>query len=189
MNEASAAADQLTREGLQAAEMAAKLTALGAKNLAALVMALLKDNEKLAGKTNLKRLLRDGKELKVIPLSEEKRAAFSAEAKRYGVLFSVIHNKESGDIDVLVRAEDAAKINRIFERIGYNGLSEPTEDAAKKQAARAPRESVSQARGQSWSDDIPLMDMTEKSVRKRLEQLRRGRAPVEAPVKNQMKER
>ena len=46
MSEASAAADQLTREGIQFTEMTAKLTALGAKNLAALVMALLKDKDR-----------------------------------------------------------------------------------------------------------------------------------------------
>ena len=65
MSEASAAADQLTREGIQFTEMTAKLAGLGAKNLAALVMALMKDSEKLAGKTSLRRLLQDGKELKL----------------------------------------------------------------------------------------------------------------------------
>ena len=120
MSEASAAADQLTREGIQFTEMTAKLAGLGAKNLAALVMALLKDNEKLAGKTSLRRLLQDGKELKVIPLPKDKIAAFTREAKRYGVLFTIINDKESGEVDLLVRAEDAAKINRIFERINYD---------------------------------------------------------------------
>ena len=51
-------ADLMVREGIQITESALKLAGLGAKNLAAWLIALANDNQKLAGKTNLKRLMR-----------------------------------------------------------------------------------------------------------------------------------
>lgn len=180
MSEASAAADQLTREGIQAAEMAAKLAGLGAKNLAALVMALLKDNEKLSGKTSLRRLLQDGRELKVIPLPKEKIEMFTREAKCYGVLFSIINDKESNEVDLLVRAEDAAKINRIFERIHYNEVAEP--EAEKNADARARLENGSRVRGQNLLPEPPRIPLIEErpSVRETL-RLMQPRKQKDAP--------
>ena len=60
-------ADLMVREGIQITESALKLAGLGAKNLAALLIALANDNQKLAGKTNLKRLIHDGEELTIFP--------------------------------------------------------------------------------------------------------------------------
>lgn len=178
MSEASAAADQLTREGIQFTEMTAKLAGLGAKNLAALVMALMKDSEKLAGKTSLRRLLQDGKELKVVPLPKDKIAAFTREAKRYGVLFSIINDKESNEVDLLVRAEDAAKINRIFERIHYDELAEP--EAEKNADARARLGNGSRVRGQNLLPEPTHMPLIEErpSVR---ETIRLLKSPASQP--------
>ena len=80
----------MTREAVKLSEEAVKLSALGAKNLAALCLAMAKDNRKLKGKTKLKRLLTEGKELRVFDLKEEDVSAFAKEAKTYGILFSAI---------------------------------------------------------------------------------------------------
>ena len=58
-------ADMVVRESIQITESAVKLAGLGAKNLAALLMAVAKDNPKLSGKTGLKRLIQDGEELAI----------------------------------------------------------------------------------------------------------------------------
>ena len=68
MNTGGDAADLMVRESIQITESSIKLAGLGAKNLAALLIALAQDNQKLQGKTTLKRLLSEGKELKVFPL-------------------------------------------------------------------------------------------------------------------------
>ncbi|MGI6777099.1 MAG: PcfB family protein [Acetivibrionales bacterium] len=48
---------------------------------------------------------------------------FQYEAKRYGVLYCALRDKKSldGMCDIMVRVEDASKINRIVERfkLGY----------------------------------------------------------------------
>ena len=53
MSQGSEAADQMVKESIQLSEAAVKLTALGAKNLAALCLALANENQKLAGKTKM----------------------------------------------------------------------------------------------------------------------------------------
>ena len=97
-------ADLMVREGIQITESALKLAGLGAKNLAALLIALANDNQKLAGKTNLKRLIHDGEELTIFSVKQEDLKGFQMEAKRYGVLFYPIINKveKTGTVEIMV---------------------------------------------------------------------------------------
>ena len=87
MSTSGETADLMVREGIQITESAVKLAGLGAKNLAALLIALANDNQKLSGKTNLKRLIHDGEELTIFSVKREDLKGFQMEAKRYGVLF------------------------------------------------------------------------------------------------------
>lgn len=66
-------------------------------------------------------LLRSGKELRVFDLKEQDLTAFKREAKKYGILFSVIKDtaSDSGHVDILAKAEDVSKLNRVFERMHY----------------------------------------------------------------------
>ncbi len=148
MNNGGEAADQMVREGIQITEAAVKLSALGAKNLAAIALALAKDNPKVRGRTRLNRLLRDGKELKVFQIKAGDLTEFKRQANHYGVLFSAIRDKTSGGelIDVLARAEDVSKLNRIFERMGYP-MPERKVIERKKEPARRPSENGSMTRG------------------------------------------
>lgn len=54
MSTSGETADLVVKESIQITESAVKLAGLGAKNLAALLIAIAKDNPKLAGKTGLK---------------------------------------------------------------------------------------------------------------------------------------
>ena len=148
MSTSGETADLMVREGIQITESAVKLAGLGAKNLAALLIALANDNQKLSGKTNLKRLIHDGEELTIFSVKREDLKGFQMEAKRYGVLFYPIVNKveKTGTVEIMAKARDAKQINRIFERMGYP--APVREDAAvKKENARAPSESSLKERG------------------------------------------
>ena len=135
MSQGSEAAEQFTHEAIKITESAAKLTALGAKNLALLCIALVNENPKLAGKTKMAKLLKSGKELKVFDVKETDMATFAALCKQYGILFSGIKNSldENGFIDVLTRAEDVSKINRVLEKMNY-GTQKGMEDKVPKKA-------------------------------------------------------
>lgn len=118
MNTSSDAAEQVIRISLQGIEVAARLSGSGAKNVAALLVAIAKDKQKVRGKTTLTNMLKSGRPLKVFSIKTEDLKKFSEEAKRYGVLFSAIveKNNKDGMVDILTREEDSSKINRIVER-------------------------------------------------------------------------
>lgn len=90
MNTGGDAAERLVRDSLMITEEAVKLAGLGAKNLAALLVALAKEEEKTHGPTRLTRLLRSGEELKLLPIKSEDLRQFRQLAKEYGVLFCPI---------------------------------------------------------------------------------------------------
>lgn len=88
MSTSGETADLVVKESIQITESAVKLAGLGAKNLAALLVALAKDNPKLAGKTGLKRLIQDGEELTIFSVKQEDLKGFQMESKRYGCCFA-----------------------------------------------------------------------------------------------------
>ena len=124
MSISSDSAEQMTRMMLEGTEVTLKITGEGAKELLAIIYAILKDNTKTKGKTTLTNLLKSGKELKVFTVKKDELATFIREAKRYGILYSAIVNKEKDDgiVDIMVRTEDASKINRIVERFKLSSV-------------------------------------------------------------------
>lgn len=120
MSYSSEAADQVVRLSLNGVEVAAKLSGSAAKQLAIMLYAILRDQKKTKGKIRLTNMLRSGKELKVFAVKDGDLEKFCVEAKKYGVLYCVLKDKNASDgiTDIMVRAEDAAKVNRIFTRFG-----------------------------------------------------------------------
>lgn len=118
MNTAGDAAEQVVRMSLNGVEVAAKITGAGAKELAALIYAIMRDQKRTKGKARLSTLLRSDKPLKVFAVKDNELETFCREAKKYGVLYCVLKDKNANDglTDIMVKAEDASKINRIFER-------------------------------------------------------------------------
>lgn len=68
---------------------------------------------------NLTRLLRDGKPLKFFVVPEERMKEFAVEGNARGLLFVPVKDKtkEDGKIEIAVWAEDAAKVNRVLEKM------------------------------------------------------------------------
>lgn len=126
MNQSSEAAEQIVRISLEGFEVAARITGNGAKDIAALLLAIMKDKTKTSGKTRLANMLKSGKELKVFSVKQEDFKKFTEEAKRYGVLYSALINKNTKDgiIDIMVKSEDASKINRIVQRFNLARFDE-----------------------------------------------------------------
>ena len=118
MNTSSDAAEQLVRISLNTVEVAAKITGNGAKNVAVMLYAIMKDQKQTKGKTRLNNMLKSGQPLKIYAVRDQDLQKFCTEAKKYGVLYCVLKDKnaEDGMTDIMVREFDSAKINRIFER-------------------------------------------------------------------------
>lgn len=164
MNNGGDAAEQIVRLSLEGFEVAAKISGTGAKNVAVLLYALMKDKQKTAGKTNLTNMLKSGKELKVFSIKASEFQKFTQEAKRYGVLYSALINKRDknpdGIIDIMVRAEDASKINRIVERFklaGYDEVSIRSEiEKTRKQKQRGKQPKSSEDKIKDEIKDKPI---------------------------------
>lgn len=122
MTQSGEVADLMVKEGIQVTEEAAKLAALGAKNLAAIVMALLKEDNKMQGMTNLKNLLKSEKPLCILQIKKEDLPKFKSNAKNYGVLFTAVSDKQdkSGFLDIIAKQEDVPQLNHIIDKLGLN---------------------------------------------------------------------
>lgn len=173
MNTSGETAELVVKEGIQITESAVKLAGLGAKNLAALLIAIAKENPKLSGKTGLKRLIQDGEELTIFSVKQEDLKGFQMESKRYGVLFYPVINKveKTGTVEIMAKAKDAKQINRIFERMGYP--APVREDAAKKASARAPSENSSKERGNDARISTEMASEKKPSVRAKMQELKK----------------
>lgn len=118
MNLGSDPADQVVRYTLEGSEFALKMTGTAAKNFAVFVAAVLRDQKRTRGKTNLTRLLRAGKPLKFFSVPEERMREFTQEAKRHGLLFVPMRDRTNpGSIEIAIWADDAAKVERIIDRM------------------------------------------------------------------------
>ena len=174
MNNAGDAAEQIVRLSLEGTEVALRLTGSAAKNIAAALYTIAKnkDRNKIKGHQRLSAMLKSGKELKVFTISEDHLKQFATEAKRYGVVYCALRGKEKssdGMVDVMVRAEDASKINRIVERFKLATVDTASikhdieKSRAEKESAPTPPE---QAASQKDAEDLLLDELLGAPIQK-----------------------
>ena len=148
MNTSGEAADQVVRMSLEVGEAALKISGAGAKQLAVLLYAILKEQKKTKGRARLETLVRSGKPLTVFSVKESDLKKFVQEAKRYGILYCAVRDPKGssdGMVDIMVKEEDAPRINRIVERFKFASV---TEAAQIKTEIQKSREEKSQAKGE-----------------------------------------
>lgn len=207
MNTSGEVADLMVKEGIQITESAAKLAGLGAKNLAAIIVALLKDESRMQGKTNLKQLLKSDKPLCILQIKETDLKKFNSEAKKYGVLFTAVSDKtnNTGLCDVIAKQEDVTKLNYIMEKLGYtapaaeekNSFDDRVDADNSQHDVDRTKEKNSNPRGREYRSehrytkrgDTERADRnTKDSVRDRLNDIKARRvADGKAPVRSRAK--
>lgn len=173
MNNSGDAAEQIVRMSLEGTEVALKLTGSAAKNIAAAIYSVLKnrDKTKTKGRQRLTAMLKSGKELKVFTISEEHLKQFATEARRYGVVYCALRGKDKSDdgfVDVMVRAEDASKINRIVERFKLSTVDAASikSDIQKNRTEKADEPSAPEKDIPDIGDDALLDDLMTKPIQK-----------------------
>ena len=95
MNNGGDAAEQVVRLSLEGFEVAARLSGSAAKNIALLLVSVLKQEQKTKGKARLTNMIKSGKELKVYTVQQKDLKEFTKHAKKYGVLYTVLRDKNS----------------------------------------------------------------------------------------------
>lgn len=122
MDTSGEAANQVVRMSMEVGEAVLKISGKGAKQLAVLLYAILKEQKKTRGRARLETLVRSGRPLTVFSVKESDLKKFVQEAKRYGVLYCAVRNprgNRDGMVDIMVKEEDAPRINRIVERFQF----------------------------------------------------------------------
>lgn len=161
MSISSDSAEQLIRLYFEGAEFLLKISGSATKNIVAALYAMSKDKKASKGKTRLVNMLKSDKELKIFSIKKNEMKIFAKQAKGYGVLYCALINKKNKNfddmIDIMVRAEDAPKINRIIERFNLT-----TVDKAKIVQDEINKEL--QEKGKDISENTPDKGIEEKNV-------------------------
>lgn len=192
MNNSGDAAEQIVRLSLEGMEVTAKLTGTAAKHIAVILLSVLKQEQKTRGKARLSSMIKSGKELKVFAVPQGELKKFIQHAKQYGVLYCVLKDKENENpdaiVDIIARAEDAAKIQRIFDRfeigkvkhISFNGEDEKdiehtnNADADKKEAERPFGEKTNKdSPSEKRLENADMQNNKRTSVKEKLNKYRR----------------
>ena len=195
-------ADLMVKESLQAGETAVRLVASGIKNVAALLIALAQSDRQIIGKTSIKKLTKDPSPAMVLPLKAKDVEQFSKLAKEYGVLYVIARpkGKEGADVDIISNERNSAKLNALFQAMGYPLPEQPKEQDkeskegdAKKAAPRAQQGRSSPERGngskaQTRTPDAPQPE-GKPSVRGRLAALQAASKSMEKSAPVRQKER
>lgn len=147
MDATDQAAEQVVRIALAGGETAVRLTGSAAANVAAALAAAAASGGRTKGRARLQTMLRTGRELRVFRLPRGQLEGFAREARRYGVLYAVVRGEGDGPADLIVKAEDASKINRIAERLSLGTVEAPpppAEGARPDRRGRPPRREASE---------------------------------------------
>lgn len=187
MNVSSDAAEQIVRMSLEGVEVVLKVTGQGAKLAAVRLAAALKEEEKTRGRSRITSMARTGKPLKVYEIQQKDLKTFAYEARRYGVLYSVLRDKNSkgdeGTVDIVTRVEDASKIQRITERFKLSTIDAADVNSdydrllpkrGNPTTARTENESLSEPNSKEADRSHQAISNTEKpSVKEKLEGYRK----------------
>ena len=188
------AADQMVSYAFKGGEVVLRLTGDGAKNLAIYLANLLKQDGPSKGKTTLKRMIADGKELSVQRIDVSEIPYFNEQAKKYGVMFVAVKDSKAvdGKCDIMFRTEDSARVNRIFDRLAIS--EHPDVAHIKSEIIRTKEEKENPTKARKGDPNLSApssrkADDTERSklsVREQLRGLRKEREgkPIPAPVKS-----
>lgn len=177
MDVSAEAAELVVKESVQVAESAVKLAGTGLKNVAALLLALSRQDYKAVGQVNAARLARDPNPPLVIQIKKEDLRRFQKIAnKEIGVLYLPVKKRgtDSGIVNIISTETYAASLNYIMEMLGYPAPVKKQGDSSRKKAsARAQQEKFSTGRGIGSKQSQTAADTEQKpSVKARLEQLK-----------------
>lgn len=194
MSQHGEAAEQVvnmaTNAAVKTAECAAEIVGKGTLFLATFLLAVLKDQKKTKGRTRIQSF--NGRPTKVFAIMAKDMKTFSKEAKEYGILYAAVMNRKSTDgiVDVVVSANDAARVNRIAERFALSTIEiqKPVDTPAEERAAdaqsptartdnRNPSALSSDSKERSETADTDS-EHTRHSVRQQLNDIRQERKSV-----------
>jgi hypothetical protein len=154
MNQSGDVAEQIVRISLEGTEYALKITGHASMATIKALQKLLAQQKKSAGAMRVANLLKSGEPTSIFTIRERDLKAFAKEAKRYGVLYTVIRTEKASpnsSVDIMVKRNDESKIDRIIKRFGFH-IIDSNEVAAQIERERAEKDGAVDTEG------IPVAD-------------------------------
>jgi hypothetical protein len=109
---------------LKGAEVVGNMTGKALLSLATFLIAAARSQKRTKGKTRMRSF--NGKPTKVFVIRQKDLPEFARQAREYGVLYAAVVNRRDnspdGLVDVVVNANDAAKVNRIADRFALSAV-------------------------------------------------------------------
>lgn len=151
MTNSGDAAETVVRVMLTGTEITLQLTASAAKNLLALSVALAKQHKQISGKTRMKKILKDTRDIRVFPMTKAQYRAFQKQAKPFRLLYASIRDKDGGQIDLVLPDTELDRANLVFEKMLYRQEDKlpDKETAEKAQKKEEPSKNASR-----WPPDL-----------------------------------
>ena len=152
MTNSGDAAETVVRVMLTGTEITLRLTASAAKNLLALSVALAKQHKQISGKTRMKKILKDTRDIRVFPMTRAQYRTFQKKAKPFRLLYASIRDRDgSGQIDLVLPATELDRANLVFEKMLY----QQGDKASGKASAEKVREKEEPSKNVSrWPPDL-----------------------------------
>lgn len=133
MNLGGEAADQVVRYSLEGIDHGLRLSGSMAKNLAVFLAAVMKNNQKSYGRISMARMLRENRPLKFFTVPSNRIHEFAKEAKRRGLPYVVIRDRKNPKLcELMVFADDAAKVNRVMDQMDLDYLKSENGEAVQE---------------------------------------------------------
>ena len=140
MNLGGEAADQVVRYSLEGIDHGLRLSGTMAKNLAVFLAAVMKNNQKSYGRISMARMLRENRPLKFFTIPSNRIHEFAKEAKKRGLPYVVIRDRKNPKLcELMVFADDAAKVNRVMDQMELDFLKSKNGEAVQENAREAER--------------------------------------------------
>ena len=188
MNTSGEAADQVVRMSLEVGVAALKISGTGAKHLAVMLYAVLKEKKKTKGRVRLETLVKSGRPLTVFSVKESDLKQFVQEAKRYGVLYCAVRNprgSSDGLVDVIVKEEDAPRINRIVDRFQFASVTEAAKIKTEIERTRAEKAKAGKSEKQEKKPEKgPDIDLIYRQVEDKLKSIMGTKVVINQKDKN-----
>ena len=152
MTNSGDAAETVVRVMLTGTEITLRLTASAAKNLLALSVALAKQHKQISGKTQMKKILKDTRDIRVFPMTKAQYRAFQKKAKPFRLLYASIRDRDGGgQIDLVLPATELDRSNLVFEKMLYR----QEDKSSGKETVEKPKEKEEPSKNASrWPPDL-----------------------------------
>ncbi len=166
------AADQTVRLMLAGCETAVRLSGSGIKNVLAISLALARNNKQISGKVNLGKMLKETRDLRLFSMTNEQYKEFVKMAKPQKLLYSVIRDKDSSKIEVVLPVTELERANLIFEKMLYNLPEQPKQKPQEvaDTSVQAMDEQPEQQAEKSEQLEMPLQPEVEKQSKNEQEE-------------------